>query len=153
MKWYNLWQTPNRWANGQTNKLAALLSHQPPTTSDTRDPPGHPVVALTVSLLKVLGGVRAIGLLFLTLFRVFDSQLANSLPVICKYQHAPPEARFVFRALLFLLSVPTGSWSYKCLDSVKLSQAFVVPVGSDGRVCTRCRSQTCYPQGSFFFFF
>lgn len=52
-----------------------------------------------------------------TSFRVFDSRLAiqASLPLICKYQHAAAEHWFVFLPLLFLLSVPAGSWSYKCL--------------------------------------
>lgn len=87
LKWYNLWQTPNCWANGQTNKLASPLCGQSSPTPDLSDPPGHPVPAVTVSSLKVW---EVVGLLFLTSFRAFNSQLAiqASVPLICKYQHA-----------------------------------------------------------------
>lgn len=65
-KCLNHWQTSSRRANGQTNKLAAPLSHQPPGLSPPThiphrpppppDPAGHWVVALTVSSPKVPGG-------------------------------------------------------------------------------------------------
>lgn len=88
-------------ANGQTNKLAAPLSRQSPSPPLTPpDPPGHWVVALTVSSLKVW---EVVSLLSFTSFRVFDSRLAiqASLPLICKYQHAAAEPWFVFPSLYF----------------------------------------------------
>lgn len=155
MKRRNLWQTPSRWANGQTNKLAAPLPRQPllpPPTLTPPDPPGPPMVALTVSSLKVQ---EVVGLLSLTSFTVFDSRLAiqASLPLICKYQHAAPEPWFVFLALLFpsVCACRLLELQVFIQRNVKLSQVFV-PVGSGGRVHTRSRSQTCYPKGSFFFF-
>lgn len=154
MKRRNLWQTPSRWANGQTNKLAAPLPRQPllpPPTLTPPDPPGPPMVALTVSSPKVQ---EVVGLLSLTSFTVFDSRLAiqASLPLICKYQHAAPEPWFVFLALLFpsVCACRLLELQVFIQRNVKLSQVFV-PVGSGGRVHTRSRSQTCYPKGSFFF--
>lgn len=123
VKWGNLWQTPSCWANGQTNKLdAPLFSSTPPSS----------LTPLTLQAIwrwlwqfhrRRSGGV--LGLLSLTWFRLFDSRLAiqASLPLICKYQHAAPEPRFVFLALLVLLSVPAGYWSYKCLDRETLHWA------------------------------
>lgn len=91
-----------------------------------------------------------------TSFTPFDSRLAIQAgsPLICKHQPAAAEPRSAFpRSAFFPPSVPAGSWSYKCLyrEVLKLSQAFV-PAGPDGRVHTRCRSQTSHPQGSPFFF-
>lgn len=112
LKWYNLWQTPNWWANGQANKLASPLCGQSSPTPDLSDPPGHPVPAVTVSSLKVW---EVVGLLFLTSFRAFNSQLTIQASV------PPHMPQFVFLALLFFPSVPAGSWSYKCLDREELN--------------------------------
>lgn len=142
LKWYNLWQTPNWWANGQTNKLASPLCGQSSPTPDLSDPPGHPVPAVTVSSLKVW---EVVGLLFLTSFRAFNSQLTiqASVPLICKYQHAaPPHASVCLSCSAFLSVCARRLLELQVFRQrrVTFNPAFV-PVGSDGRVHTCSRSQ------------
>lgn len=76
-----------------------------------------------------------------------SNQLASYLwiPACC------PQAHVCFSCSTFSLSAPLGSESYKCLDRAELNWAVpFVPGGSLCCVCTCRRSQTCYPQGSFF---
>lgn len=144
MKLCSLWQTPSCWANGQTNKLSA----PPAPLALPPRPPGHPVLALTVSSPRVW---EVVGLLSCTSFRVFDSLLAieSGLPLICKYQHGAPEPASSF-LLYFSLCL--------CLQALGATSVYTETPQTGPSLCPRrlrrpCshtpQITNCYPRGSY----
>lgn len=157
VKWCNLWQTSSRWANGQTNKLAAPLSHQHPHLWTPR-PPNPSGGGFDSFIAEGLGGRRPFVSHFIQClipsspFKPVCLSSGNTSMQPPPPPPLPPRALVCLSVLvLFLLSVPAGSWSYKCLDREALRWAKSLSPSAQTAVFTHAADpKPVKPQGSFF---